>query len=132
MCLRLPDCIRRSSFAWRALRNAIKGFGLTTNEKSAIVKAGGNPAIPAALDNFANFTLQRHLGFPRGSACNQNDSITNLKTGVQSRFLFHLPQQNSLVSRAEHRERIAELIASNVATAKGLFVCIMKFGERAP
>src|ERR1700681_2785024 len=89
-CLRLPDCIRRCSFAWRFLRNAIKGFGLPANEKSAIVKAGGNPAIPAALDNFANFALQRHLGFPREAACNQNDPITNLKTGVQSRFLFHL------------------------------------------
>ena len=33
-------------------------------------------------------------------------------------------------SRAEHKERIAELIAANVATAKSLFVCIMKFGER--
>ena len=32
--------------------------------------------------------------------------------------------------RAEHQERISELIASNVATAKSLFICIMKFGER--
>lgn len=33
-------------------------------------------------------------------------------------------------SRDEHEERIAELIASNVATAKSLFVCIMKSGRR--
>jgi hypothetical protein len=33
-------------------------------------------------------------------------------------------------SRDEHKERIAELIAANVATAKSLFICIMKFGER--
>ena len=33
-------------------------------------------------------------------------------------------------SHAEHKERIAELIASNVATVKSLFVCIMKFGKR--
>jgi hypothetical protein len=35
-------------------------------------------------------------------------------------------------SRAEHQQRIAELIASNVAAPKSLFICIMKFGERAP
>ena len=35
-------------------------------------------------------------------------------------------------SRAEHKERIAELIAANVATPKSLFICIRKFGERAP
>ncbi len=35
-------------------------------------------------------------------------------------------------SRADHKERIAELIASNVATPNSLFVCIMKFGDRAP
>jgi hypothetical protein len=33
-------------------------------------------------------------------------------------------------SQAEHQERIAELIASNHATAKSLFICIMKFGDR--
>src|SRR5712664_5013142 len=71
-------------------RNALKGFGLATNEKSAIVKANGNPAIVAALDNIANFTLQRHFGFPRESTGDQHDLITNLKTGVQLRFLFHL------------------------------------------
>jgi hypothetical protein len=32
-------------------------------------------------------------------------------------------------SRAEHKERISELIASNVATPNSLFICIMKFGE---
>ena len=62
-------------------RNALKGFGLATNEKSAIVKANGNPAIVAALDNIANFTLQRHFGFPRESTGDQHDLITNLKTG---------------------------------------------------
>jgi hypothetical protein len=33
-------------------------------------------------------------------------------------------------SEAEHEERIAELIAANVATPNSLFVCIMKRGER--
>jgi hypothetical protein len=34
-------------------------------------------------------------------------------------------------SRTEHKERIAELIAANVATPKSLFICIMKFGDPA-
>ena len=33
-------------------------------------------------------------------------------------------------SKAEHKERIAELIAANEATAKSLFICIMQFGSR--
>jgi hypothetical protein len=33
-------------------------------------------------------------------------------------------------SKAEHKERIAELIAANEATAQSLFICIMQFGKR--
>jgi hypothetical protein len=33
-------------------------------------------------------------------------------------------------SKAEHKERIAELIAANEATTKSLFICIMQFGSR--
>jgi hypothetical protein len=33
-------------------------------------------------------------------------------------------------SKAEHKERIAELIASRAATAQSLFICIMQFGKR--
>ena len=33
-------------------------------------------------------------------------------------------------SKAEHKERIAELIAANKATAQSLFICIMQFGSR--
>lgn len=33
-------------------------------------------------------------------------------------------------SDAEHEARIAELIAAHRATPAGLFVCIMKFGDR--
>jgi hypothetical protein len=33
-------------------------------------------------------------------------------------------------SKAEHKEHIAELIAANEATPKGLFICIMQFGKR--
>ena len=33
-------------------------------------------------------------------------------------------------SKAEHKERIAELIAANEATPQNLFICIMQFGSR--
>jgi hypothetical protein len=33
-------------------------------------------------------------------------------------------------SKAEHKKRIAELIAANEATAQSLFICIMQFGSR--
>ena len=33
-------------------------------------------------------------------------------------------------SKAEHKERIAELIAANEATPQSLFICIMQFGKR--
>jgi hypothetical protein len=33
-------------------------------------------------------------------------------------------------SKAEHKKRIAELIAANEATPQSLFVCIMQFGSR--
>jgi hypothetical protein len=33
-------------------------------------------------------------------------------------------------SKAEHKKRIAELIAANEATPQSLFICIMQFGNR--
>jgi hypothetical protein len=33
-------------------------------------------------------------------------------------------------SKAEHKERIAELIAADEATPQSLFICIMQFGKR--
>jgi hypothetical protein len=46
----------------------------------------------------------------------------------------NVAKPNSLATRchseAEHEERIAELIAANVAKPNSLFVCIMRFEDR--
>ena len=70
-------------------RNALKGFNVSAQEKSAIVKADRDPAIVAALDNFADLTSQRHLGSPGESLSDQPDLIANFETGPQLRFLLH-------------------------------------------
>jgi hypothetical protein len=58
-------------------KRAFKGFRLSAQEKSAIVKADRDPAIGAALDYFPYFTLQRHFGFPGESFSDQPDPIAN-------------------------------------------------------
>ena len=52
-----------------------KGAGFSTHKEPAIVKAHGNPAIVAALDDFAEFTSQRHLGFPSESFSDQPNPV---------------------------------------------------------
>jgi hypothetical protein len=52
------------------------------HKKPAIVKADRDPAIVAALDNFAYLTLQRHLGFPCESLSDQSDPIANLESAL--------------------------------------------------
>ena len=50
--------------------------------------------------------------------------IARLEEGTGAFFVVHGH------SKAEHKERIAELIAANEATAQSLFICIMQFGSR--
>ena len=71
------------------LAQALKGFNVSAHEKSAIVKADRDPAIVAALDNFADLTSQRHLGSPGESLSDQPDLIANFETGLQLRFWLH-------------------------------------------
>src|ERR1035437_3110039 len=94
------------------LAHALKGFNVSAHEKSAIVKADRDPAIVAALDNFADLTLQRHFGFPSEGFSDQPDPIANLETGLQLRFLLHFvfalsPISTRRVSRSE--EHTSEL-----------------------
>jgi len=71
--------------------NPLKGLGVSAHKKSAIIKADRDPAIVAALDNFAYFTLQRHFGFPGESFRDQPHPIANLETGFQVRIFLHFP-----------------------------------------
>ncbi len=70
--------------------NALKGFRLSGHKKPAIVKADGNPAIVAALDNLAYLTLQRHLSFPCETFSDQSDPIANFETILQLRLILPL------------------------------------------
>jgi hypothetical protein len=69
-------------------RHELKGLRLSGHEKSAIVKADRDPTIFAALDYFADLTLQRYLG----CFSDQPDSIANLESaldhGTSYRFAF--------------------------------------------
>jgi hypothetical protein len=73
-------------------RHELKGLRLSGHEKSAIVKADRDPTIFAALDYFADLTLQRYLGSPCESFSDQPDSIANLESaldhGTSYRFAF--------------------------------------------
>jgi hypothetical protein len=51
-----------------------------------MVKTDGNPAIVAALNDFAAFSLQRGLDIRCESAGNQNDPITNLNPASNRDF----------------------------------------------
>jgi hypothetical protein len=55
----------------------LKGLRLSGHEKSTIVKADCDPTIFAALDYFADLTLQRYLGSPCERFSDQPDSIAN-------------------------------------------------------
>ncbi|HTG02862.1 MAG TPA: hypothetical protein VK635_02200, partial [Bradyrhizobium sp.] len=81
-------------------RHELKGLRLSGHEKSAIVKADRDPTIFAALDYFADLTLQRYLGSPCESFSDQPDSITNLESaldhGTSYRFAFS-PSSTSLL-----------------------------------
>jgi len=63
-------------------RHELKGLRLSGHEKSAIVKADRDPTIFAALDYFADLTLQRFLGSPCESFSDQPDSIANLESAL--------------------------------------------------
>jgi hypothetical protein len=80
--------------------NPLKGLGVSAHKKSAIIKADRDPAIVAALDNFAYFILQRHFGFPGESFRDQPHPIANLETGFQVRILLHFPFAFSPLYRA--------------------------------
>jgi hypothetical protein len=82
----LSFCFRREP----GLCNPLKGPGVSAQKKSAIVKAERNPAVVPELDNFADLTSQRNLGFPSEGFGDQPDPIANLETGVWLRFLVHL------------------------------------------
>ncbi|HEX7566423.1 MAG TPA: hypothetical protein VF396_24695, partial [Bradyrhizobium sp.] len=71
------------------LAHALKGFNVSAQKKSAIVKAERNPAVVPELDNFADLTSQRNLGSPGESLSDQPDLIANFETGVWLRFLLH-------------------------------------------
>jgi hypothetical protein len=63
-------------------RHELKGLRLSGHEKSAIVKTDRDPTIFAALDYFADLTLQRYLGSPCESFSDQPDSIANLESAL--------------------------------------------------
>jgi hypothetical protein len=68
----------------------------------------------------------RYYGRSKGAAVSLATRISRLEEGRDTGAFFVVCGH----SRAEHKERIAELIAANEATAKSLFICIMQFGKR--
>lgn len=69
--------------------NTLKGFDRSARKNSTIFKADRNPAIGSELDNFAYFTLQRHLGLPGKSVRDQPDPISNFQAGLKQGVLLH-------------------------------------------
>jgi hypothetical protein len=82
-------------------RHELKGFRLTGHEKSAIVKADRDPTIFAALDYFADLTLQRYLGSPCESFSDQPDSIANLESALDHGNLLSFRLQPELDQAAD-------------------------------
>jgi hypothetical protein len=68
----------------------------------------------------------RYYGRSKGAAVSLASRIARLE-GSRDTGAFFVVRGHS---KAEHRERIAELIAANEATPKSLFICIMQFGSR--
>src|ERR1019366_10356180 len=68
------------------LAQALKGFNVSAHEKSAIVKADRDPAIVAALDNFADLTSQRHLGSPGERPGDELHLIAYFQAAIGLRF----------------------------------------------
>jgi hypothetical protein len=66
----------------------------------------------------------RYCGRSKGAAVSLATRIARLEEGRGAFFVVHGH------SKAEHKERIAELIAANEATPQSLFICIMQFGSR--
>ena len=66
----------------------------------------------------------RHYGRSKGTAVSLATRIARLEEGTGAFFVVRGH------SKAEHKERIAELIAANEATPQSLFICIMQFGKR--
>jgi hypothetical protein len=68
----------------------------------------------------------RYYGRSKGTAVSLATRISRLEEGRDAGACFVVHGH----SKAEHKERIAELIAANEATAQSLFICIMQFGNR--
>jgi hypothetical protein len=82
-------------------RHELKGLRLSGHEKSAIVKADRDPTIFAALDYFADLTLQRYLGSPCESFSDQPDSIANLESALGHGNLLSFRLQPQLNQAAD-------------------------------
>jgi hypothetical protein len=80
-------------------RHELKGLRLSGHEKSAIVKADRDPTIFAALDYFADLTLQRYLGSPCESFSDQPDSIANLESALDHATSYRFAFSPSSTSR---------------------------------
>jgi hypothetical protein len=104
-----------SSFPLRIppeIRHELKGLRLSAHEKSAIVKADRDPTIFAALDYFADLTLQRYLGSPCESFSDQPDSIANLESALYhgTSIPFRLPPELDQPTFGQRgRRRYAEM-----------------------
>jgi hypothetical protein len=68
----------------------------------------------------------RYYGRSKGAAVSLATRIACLE-GSRERSAFFVVCGHS---KAENKERIAELIAANEATPQNLFICIMQFGKR--
>jgi hypothetical protein len=68
----------------------------------------------------------RYYGRSKGAAVSLASRLARLKECRDTGAFFVVRGH----SKAEHKERIAELIAANEATAQSLFICIMQFGKR--
>src|SRR5450631_2131343 len=77
-------------------RHELKGLRLSGHEKSTIVKADRDPTIFAALDYFADLTLQRYLGSPWESFSDQRDSMANLESSLDHGNLLSFRLQPEL------------------------------------
>jgi hypothetical protein len=93
------------------LDQALKRFRVSAHQKSSIVKAYGDPAVAALLNNFPRFSPQLKLALPCQSFRNDPYSAANFETVVGLQFWLHFTF--TLSPRSTRRRMASERVGAS-------------------